>query len=445
MIVNKVRLFIKKHSLIVPGERVLVAYSGGPDSTFLLMALKEIHPDVAAVYVNHQLRGRESKQEEKFVRQFCEEKKIPLFVERIAWKKRPADLEQSARKRRYRHLAKVAKEHGFHKVALAHHKDDAVETFLLHLVRGAGPDGLSGMQLHRDIYIRPLLECRRTEILHYLQKNQIAFFTDRSNKKSKFRRNRIRNQLIPYLEKHFNPEFSEAIHRTATWIGELNHLLNKLLQPYEKIMEEKEGHWILNRNNWLRLSPPLQKALLRRLLCKISGDLRLNARTLQNLVTCIQNQREMELPGFVKVCYKEGAIRFVRKEERIGFTEMDVPSSGKYLFPAAKVTLDFSVLLKQDFAPGPNLAYLDADKASFPLYIRNWKKGDSFRPLGMKGHKKLSDFLIDRKVPRNSRKQIPLVYKNDDLVWVAGHQIHHDYRVTDSTKKLLRIEARQSV
>jgi tRNA(Ile)-lysidine synthase len=444
MIITKVRNFIKKHSLIHRGERVLVAYSGGPDSTFLLMALKAMHPDVAAVYVNHQLRGRESKKEEEFVRQFCKKNKIPLFVEKISWRKRPADLEQSARKRRYRHLAKVAKERGFDKVALAHHTDDAVETFLLHLVRGAGPEGLAGMQFQRDIYIRPLLDCTHKELLQYLQQHRIPFFTDTTNKNSKFRRNRIRNQLIPYLQKYFNPEFSEAIYRTTNWIEEQNRLLKELLQPYERIMEHKEGIWVMNRTEWLRFSPALQKAVLKRLLARMSSDLRLNAKTLQNLVTSIQNQRDMELPGCLKVRCKEGVIQFLKKEERIGLIETDVPSSGKYPFLAGKVTLDFSVRSRQEFAPAQHIAYLDADKASFPLYIRNWKKGDFFRPLGMKGHKKLSDFLIDKKVPRNSRKQIPLVYKDDDLVWVTGFQIHHDYRVTESTKKVLRIEAKQS-
>ena len=425
---------------------MLVAYSGGPDSTFLLTTLKEMHPDVAAVYVNHQLRGHESKKEEEFVRQFCKKRKIPLFVERIVWKQKPADLEQSARKRRYRHLAKVAREHGFDKIALAHHKDDTVETFLLNLLRGAGPEGLAGMQFQRDIYIRPLVDCKHKEILQYLQKHRIPFFTDTSNKNSRFRRNRIRNQLIPYLEKHFNPEVSEGIHRTTNWIGEQNHLLKELLQPYEGMLLRKEGMWVMDRSEWLRFSPALQKALLKRFLPGMSADLRPDARTLQNLVTCIRNQRDTDLPGFLKVRCKEGMIQFVKKEERIGLVETDVPSSGQYQFLAGKVTLDFSVRSRRDFAPSaPHIAYLDAEKASFPLYIRNWKKGDSFRPLGMKGHKKLSDFLIDKKVPRNSRKQIPLVYKDDDLVWVTGYQIHHDYRVTESTRNVLRIEAKPSV
>jgi tRNA(Ile)-lysidine synthase len=160
------------------------------------------------------------------------------------------------------------------------------------------------------------------------------------------------------------------------------------------------------------------------------------------LLNAIQAGRIMELPGYLLVrCTKSFAI-FETKQKRTGIVEVDVPSAGVYPFQAGHVTLSFSTGKPDQFQPTDEVAFLDADRAPFPLYIRNWKKGDFFRPLGMKGHKKLSDYLIDRKVPRQSRKRIPLVFKDDDLIWVAGHQIHHNYRVTPSTRKLLRIELR---
>ena len=364
-------------------------------------------------------------------------------MERIRWKKRPSDLEQTARKRRYRHLAKVAREQGFHKVALAHHRDDGVETFLLNLVRGSGPKGLGGLQPKRDIYIRPMLECTHKEILEYLKRHRIPFFTDTSNEQLNFRRNRIRKELIPYIEKHFNPAFSESIHRTAQWMAEQERILLKLLQPYRIMIQPEKHLGSLNRSAWLKLEPELQKALLRLILPEISPELRLSSRTLQSLVTSIQGGREIELPGFVRIVYSGNAVHFQKKKHGIGFSEIDVPVPGKYQFAAANLTLNFSVETGNEYSPSSDVAFLDADKASFPLYIRNWKKGDAFRPLGLKGHKKLSDFLIDRKVPRNARKLIPLVYKDDDLIWVAGYQIHHDYRVTDTTERLLRIEVKK--
>ena len=181
MLETRIRQFLAANSLLEPEDRVLVAYSGGPDSTCLLLLLREIHPETAAVYVNHRLRGEESVQEEAFVRNFCEKRGIPLYVEHLSWRKQPSNLEETARKRRYLHLTKAAQEHGFTKVALAHHSDDAAETFLLRLLRGSGPRGLAGPMPRRGLFIRPLLQPSHAEILSYLQDREIPFFADSSN------------------------------------------------------------------------------------------------------------------------------------------------------------------------------------------------------------------------------------------------------------------------
>ena len=173
--------------------------------------------------------------------------------------------------------------------------------------------------------------------------------------------------------------------------------------------------------------------------------LRPTTRLLNSLVKAAKGVETLELPGFLVVESTEDSIRFSRKAGRVGYLEVDVPGPGGYAFPPASVLLNFSTARSTEIQAGDNVAFLDSEKASFPLYVRNWKKGDSFQPLGMKGHKKISDFLIDRKIPRNERKQIPLVFKNDDLIWVAGYQIHQEYRVTDQTRKVLKIELVKSV
>ncbi|HEY4492256.1 MAG TPA: tRNA lysidine(34) synthetase TilS, partial [Acidobacteriota bacterium] len=205
MLPTKVKQFIKNHELLRKQDRVLVAYSGGPDSTCLLLVLRELRHDVSAIYVNHRLRGDESEQEERFVRNFCSAHNISLFVEQMQWKKKPANMEEAARKKRYRYFAKVAAAHGFTKVALAHNQNDAVETFLLRLLRGSGPAGLAGLNPRRGMYVRPLLSCTREEVLHCLKQKNAGWFQDTSNLTLQFKRNRIRNELIPYLEQSFNP------------------------------------------------------------------------------------------------------------------------------------------------------------------------------------------------------------------------------------------------
>lgn len=444
MLAGKVSSFIQNNSLLNQREKVLVAYSGGPDSTALLLALRELVYPVCAVYVNHRLRGKESEQEEVFVRRFCAERRISLFVEQLSWKKKPSNLEEAARKKRYRHLAKVAHEQGFRNVALAHHRDDAAETFLLQLLRGSGPQGLSGLWARRDIFIRPLLECSRDEILEYLRVNQAPYFTDISNLDLSFRRNRIRHQILPILEKHFNPKLRAALSRTSHWIAEQNRLIAELMKPYGKLIQRKKDIVNIPRQDLLSLPVPLQKALLQEALGRLDPSLHPSARTRERLMKAVQERQNLELPGFLMVESSEDWIQVRLKTGQIGFFELDVPRTGTYFFPPGGVHLKFTPSRQIGFQRRADAAFVDAEKASYPLLVRNWKKGDAFRPLGMKGHKKLSDYLIDRKIPGFERKRLPLVFKEEELVWVAGHQISEDYRVTDQTRKVLRIELKHA-
>jgi tRNA(Ile)-lysidine synthase len=437
---TKVDQFVKDNRLLRPKERVLVAYSGGPDSTALMLLLQDLGYRVSGVYVNHGLRGDESEREEVFVREFCRQRRIPLFVEHLAWGKKPPNLEEQARKKRYRHLAKVAQEHGFRKVALGHHRDDVAETFLLRLLRGSGPRGLSGIPAKRGDYIRPLLDCSRAEILHYLEQKQASCFHDTSNKDLTLQRNRIRHEILPLLERHFNPELKAALHRTSRWILEQNRLLAELMKPHLKLIQTRKNTVRIQKSKYLLLPVPLQKVVLHAALEKMDPTLRVSSRTRETLLKTVKKGKNLELPGFLMVESTRDWIQVRLKTGSVGFYELDIPGAGTYFFPPGSVHLKFTPSRKISFEKRTDFAFLDAERVSFPLLVRNWKKGDTFRPLGMKGHKKLSDLLIDRKVPQAERKRIPLVFKEEELVWVAGHQISDDFRVTDATRKVLRIE-----
>lgn len=420
---------------------MLVAYSGGPDSTALMLLLRDLGYKVSAAYVNHRLRGEESEREEAFVREFCHERRIRLFVEHLSWKqRRPSNLEEQARKRRYRHLAKVEQEHRFRVVALGHNRDDVAETFLLHLVRGSGPRGLSGIWPKRGPYVRPLLECSRAEILDYLGQKQASCFNDSSNTDPALQRNRMRHEILPLLEKHFNPELKASLHRTSRWILEQNRLLAELMKPYLKLIQVRQNYLRIKRSEFLRLPVSLQKVVLQAALDRMDPTLLISSRTREAMLKSVKNGKIMELPGFLMVESKEDWIQVRLKKGPVGSFELDIPGAGVYFFPPGSVHLKFTPLRRVGFEKRADAAFLDAGRVSFPLLVRNWKKGDAFRPLGMKGHKKLSDFLIDRKVPRAERKRIPLVFKEEELVWVAGYQIGDDFKVTGATRKVLRIE-----
>lgn len=437
---TKVRQFLTTHSLLEPSDRLAVAYSGGPDSTCLLALMRAIHPDTSAIYINHHLRGDESQNEEDFVREFCRQRNIPLFVEHIRWKRRPSNLEETARKRRYLHLTKASREHGFTKVALAHHRDDAAETFLLRLLRGAGPRGLAGPPPKRGIFIRPLLTVSRREIEEFLKKQQMPFFTDSSNFELRFLRNRIRQDLLPQLENAYNPQIRNALSKASAWIHEQNLLLEELMKPVAACIRQQDGRVSVLKKDLSALSIPLRKEVLRLALFAADPGLRPDAGLLQRLLEKVAAEENLELPGFLMVESSRDEIVFTAKSGPTGFHEIDIPCAGSYAFPPGGLLLIFSMHASSAFTENADVAYVDAEKAPFPLRVRNWKKGDRFRPLGMEGTQKLSDFWIDRKVPRTQRKRIPLVYKDDDLVWVAGHRLSHDFRVTESTRSVLKIQ-----
>ena len=439
MLIRRVQNFIQQHALIKPQDRIAVAYSGGPDSTSLLLILRKLYPDTAAIYVNHNLR-QDSEDEEKFVRQFCAKHTIELHVEQMHWKKRPAGLEEEARKRRYRHFEKVAKQVGFSRIALAHHQDDLVETFLLRLLRGTGPRGLPGITSSRGKYIRPLLCLSRVEIEQFLADQCVETYSDPSNKSLQFQRNRVRRELLPYLESQFNPAVRAAILRSAAWLEEQNSLIDELTQPLTKhIFEDKQGVSV-DKKIFLESSLPVQKELIRKALIKADPSFRTSSGTFRNILKAIETSSNVELTGFLMVQCTPERIHFSQKTGQAGFLEIDVTGTGIYPFPPAKTSLKFSVIENKGLSFSRHIAFLDAEKAAFPLTIRNWKKGDSFHPLGMKGTKKLSDFWIDRKVARTKRKKIPLIFKDDHLVCISGFEIDEDFKVTPKTRRVLKIE-----
>jgi tRNA(Ile)-lysidine synthase len=441
---EKVSEFLATRDLIHADERVVVGFSGGPDSTCLLLILRELLADIAAVYINHNLRGDESQREEEFVRAFCEQRKIPLFVEALQWTSIPGNLEDAARRKRYRHYSKVAAENHFDRVALGHQQDDVAETFLLRLIRGTGPRGLAGIAAKRGIYVRPLLQCSREEILEFLREKRIPFFSDSSNARLDFQRNRIRNELIPYIRKNFNAVFPEPLFRAIHWIAEQNDLIEELLLPFQKMIHATaEGIW-LYRKEFTGSSGPLRKAILRIALQEADPTLQISSRILAVVLCAIEQRQRIELPGFLEVRTDEERIQFSVKKNP-GNIEVDVPAEGEYFFPPGNCSLQFRTAKDIAIGQSHDSAVIDFEKACFPLYIRNARRGDRFQPLGMRGHKKLSDFFIDRKIPRPVRKSIPLVFKNDELVWVGGQQLNEKYRVTSQTKTFLQIELKRNV
>lgn len=302
---------IKNNNLIKPGEKVIVAVSGGPDSVCLAHLLASLQRrqkfEVLIAHLNHALRGAESDQDADFVQKFAASLKITFVSKKL---QKPPQNENAARQARYLFLEKVRRDHKAHRIAVAHNSDDQAETLLLHFLRGAGLRGLCGMQYHQNKVIRPLLNCSRAEILTYLQKKKLTYRADRTNLDTRILRNRVRHLLLPLLEHEFNPQIRQNLLNLGQIAQEANAYLENQAQNYIQDHSLKPP-----LQSWQKLPPILQKETIRQLVRTKQGNLtNLYAKHIAEVIKMLktpQGNKKKNLPSGLQVRKKDGRIRIV--------------------------------------------------------------------------------------------------------------------------------------
>jgi tRNA(Ile)-lysidine synthase len=466
--------------LLAPGEPLLVGVSGGPDSVALLDVLVKSGCRPHVCHLNHQLRGAESDADAEFVRALAGRYDLPATIDLIsnldvgapfrarsplpgrARKGAPTNVDRTsedlARRVRFEFFESVAERTGISTLALAHTADDQVETFLLRLLRGAGAPGLVGMWPDRRIgqlrVIRPLLKVTRAEVLQYLCAEGLSYREDATNLDTRFTRNRIRHELIPLLEREFNPAIRDVLLRTAEILRDEDELLEKLAESILEGHPADAGSWPqLERTRrsaslqikTLREQPvALQRRVLRRWLGEGLDFEHIEA------VRQLSRGQQTTLPGGVVVCREGDALRIVEEEKPV-HGRWPVAMNGKTKIPELGVILecaDSSALsLRQnrqsgDKSPHSKEELLDADSIGAAPFVRTWEEGDRFQPLGMTGEKKLQDFFVDEKVPRRQRGRVPLLCAADGrIAWVVSYRIAEPFKVTERTRRILRVRA----
>ena len=455
---NRIRKTIERYEMLKPGDKVVVGVSGGPDSIALLNALDMLKNcyqlSLWAAHYNHKLRGEESAREAEFVNSQAKTIGVPLFLgedDGSLFEKQP-NLEERSREQRYKFFRRVASEIGAQKVALGHTANDQAETFFLWVFRGSGSKGLGGMPPVREgFFIRPLIEMERKEIIAFLQGEGIPWVEDSSNQRRRYLRNRIRHFLIPKLIHDFDANLIKKIIKTTEILRDEELFLEKL--SLEKFIElrKKEGRenaLYIEITEFEKLPVSLRRRIVRHAIREIKGSLRrINFSHIEAILGVIKSQApnlKLSLPGDFEVCKEYNHLKFRGlSRKKVCFCHEFVFLPKEIRIPEIDRKIGIEIL---DWNPGhlfinsKSSALMDWDKLKFPLVVRNWKEGDRFQPLGMRTSKKVKDFFIDLKLPTNERQNTPIVLFGDLVAWIGGQRIDDRVKLTDSTKKVIRME-----
>jgi tRNA(Ile)-lysidine synthase len=447
---------LSKYEMLQPGERVVVAVSGGADSMALLHVLWEIRRDyhlfLVVAHVDHGLRP-EAADEKSFVRKACTELGVPFVTRQVDVRQKQKvgrlTLQEAAREARYAFLLETARAQKATKVALGHTADDQAESVVMRLLRGSGTRGLSGIPPMRGgIFIRPLIEVWREELESFLRERKVAFLTDPSNRSLHYLRNRVRHELLPILEQ-YNPRFRQTLVQMADLFRAEEEFWQSILEErFPGLMRaRKKDSLTLDIPSLAGQPLPLRLRSFRYAVEKLLGHLRRlgfpHILAIESLLQSPEPNKSLKLPQGLGVSKAYQALTFSKSRQEVVPFEHLVPGPGYVEIPEIGRSMRFEIQTRPPRIQLENsscVALLDYDAMDFPLAIRSFRPGDRFQPLGMEGEKKVKDLFIDCKIPAVQRRQIPLLFKEDQLLWVVGVRIDHRARLKPETRRALRAE-----
>ena len=426
---NKVADFIAKHQLLSHDGLHVVALSGGADSVALLRILRDLGYRIEAAHCNFRLRGEESDRDELFVKNLCEKHGIQLHLihfDTVEYANlHQVSIEMAARELRYGYFRQLRDDIGAETVCVAHHRDDAVETLLMNLLRGSGIHGLTGIRSRNDYIVRPLLGVSRQEIEHYLNSIGQDYVTDSTNLQPDVLRNKVRLQLLPLLEQ-LNPGAAANIARSAYYLSEAEKVYNaeiarsplRATVPFSTLKAFPSPLCILHE--WL-------------------SPLGFNRTQIEQILTSLDSGSGREFSSATHTLVIDRS-EIVVEPVCAPIKPLVIPEPGTYrIDETGKIRIE-QVGVEEGISHDPAVATLDAATIRFPLTLRTVEAGDNFQPFGMEGHKLVSDYLTDYKQNLLAkRRQRVLVDATGAILWLVGLRTDHRYRVTPSTRMILRV------
>jgi tRNA(Ile)-lysidine synthase len=462
---------IAENAMVQPGDRVLAAVSGGPDSVTLVHILSKLIPvfsfRLAVAHLNHDLRSHESERDAEFVTSLAHKLNLPLHVDKINVRRyqkcHRLSPEEAARQVRYGFFKQVAESHGYTKIAVGHQLDDNAELVMMFLLRGSGTLGLSGMPPTRDgKIIRPLLKIKRSEIIDYLAEQDLEYVIDATNANRNYLRNKIRHELIPLLSTTYNPNIVAALNRLASLMRSEEKWIDGLIEPlYKSVLISHSADSIrLALDNFGDIPLAARRRLIRKVVLKLNGTLRRITFAHVDAVIDLAMKRPhtggIDLPHNIRVQCDHRSLVIARHKDPLrsrGPTlsramaedyayQMTTP--GTAIIKEAHIRLKLTEIgideIKNLYSAGQQIAFFDITKLKFPLVVRNFRPGDRFSPLGMQGTQKLKNFFINNKIPRGQRANCPLLVSDGRIIWVAGHRLDNSVKIDAETRLVLKAE-----
>ncbi|MDD4309147.1 MAG: tRNA lysidine(34) synthetase TilS [Candidatus Cloacimonetes bacterium] len=451
---KKLTDYIKHKHLINSGDKVIITCSAGADSTALLVLLSSLRHSlnisILAVHVNHQLRGRESQNDEDAIRQLCLSLNVPLIIRKISIPSQ-GNLESLARSLRFEVFYSVLHSYKFDKILLAHHKNDQAETVLFNMFRGSGLGGMAGIKPIYEKVVHPMLCFTHAEIESILIAKNITWCEDASNNDNNFSRNRLRNDLIPKIAKEYNPAIVERLARQAEIVNQADKLLKERSKlQFKRISIDVLPHKvILDLAALLKLSSVEQYYIFRqafRTVCGLENDfLTSHSEAIEDILAS-QGCKELILSHGVKVrkLYDELIFYLKDDEATLSTVELEIDADrARAVYGDYRFSFKYLKVLPKDIEPqnGEYQILVDADKVNYPFKIRCRHLGDRFIPFGMTNFKRLKEFFIDEKVPKFDRDFVPILDDGEKIFWIVGHRIDNRVRYDENSSHYLQIIA----
>jgi tRNA(Ile)-lysidine synthase len=462
MLLEQVKRTIDRYRLLDKCDRLIVGVSAGVDSMVLLHLLsayrQEFDLSLIVAHVNHGLRPEESEKEMELVKKESERLGFTFeygqFNVKEFQKVGGISLQDAARRIRFHFFNVLLQKYNANKIALGHHADDQVETVLLRLMRGSGLKGLKGMlPIREGRVIRPLLEVWRREIESFAEERKIPYLLDSSNLKKNYLRNQLRLSLIPLIEKEYQPNFKKIVLKTSTVLRKENDYLERETEEsYQKIIREEKDTLSFEFSEYQSLHPAIQWRIIQKMLGRIYTEEMILEEGEWLEVSQIYKKLEQPSPSFLLelphgVCLEKRYNLLLMKKEwvkQIPPFEIELISPGRTYIEQIEKEVVIEEATRndkfKDLYGSPNVVLLDYQNLRFPLKMRNFRPGDRFQPLGLKGTQKLKEFFIDHKIPKFGRPRIPLLISGEMIAWVVGYRIDERVKITEDTQRVLKVK-----